>query len=136
MTSITVSANGKIARPIGRPRAALQLTEADKMRSQGQSWSEISRTLGIHRNTLLNHRRGGYSARMVSLPQKKLLRMASRFLKADSGEGLTRVEFKDARSFVYLLRLLSTENEELREALGKARQAIRDYERILYGQRR
>jgi hypothetical protein len=101
------------------------------MRTEGLSWGAIASRLGVHRNTLLNHRRGGYSERFVTVPQKRLLKAAARFLRADLGEGLTRLELKDAQSLVRLLRALSTENEELREALTKARQQIRDYEWML-----
>jgi hypothetical protein len=80
---------------------------------------------------LLNHRRGGYSPRFISLQQKKLLRMAARYLRADFGEGLTPIELKDAQALARLIWLLSTENKSLREALAKARRAIKDYERML-----
>lgn len=130
-TTVVVSERARVSRPRGRPRINLNLVVTDKMRAAGQSWGAISRGLGVHRNTLLAHRQGGYSERFVPIPQKRLLRVAARFLRADMGEGLTQIELKDAQMLVRLLRFLSIENEKLREALSRARQQIRDYERLM-----
>ena len=116
---------------LGRPLRQFRLAHADEMRSRGLSLSAISRELGVHRNTLLNRRARGQDERAHLKSQQVMLRSAQRYLKANLGEGLTPLEFRDAKDLVRLLTMLYRENTELRDGLIKARRQIRDLERAL-----
>ena len=115
----------------GRPRLDLSLVAVDQFRAAGMTWGAIAREMGVSRNGLLAARGRHDVPRGAPLDQRKVVRGASRFLRANLGEGLTPVEFKDAKSFARLLELLHTDNARLRESLSKARRQIRDLERAL-----
>lgn len=135
---------GGMSAPRGRPPREVSLEIADRLRASGLSWASIAQELGVARETLRVHRSHGSLTRRewkrgpaevvkrAHLPhQAQLLRAASRYLKANLGQGLTPLEFKDAKGLVRLIGSVYRENDSLRDALSKARLRIRDLERML-----
>lgn len=113
------------------PEKRIGLAEADRLRATGTTWSVIARKLGVSVETLLKHRKRNAEPRGALPSQRRLVLAASRFLRANLGEGLTPVEFTSAKGLVDWLRALHRENGELRVALTKSRQRVRDLERML-----
>lgn len=114
----------------GRPLALGNLTQANHLRVQGHTWRDISVRLGVSRSALAAARRRNVAR--DNLPhQQTLLRQAARFLQANLGQGLTPLEFRDAKELVALITSVHRENGELRSILAKARRRIQDYEAML-----
>ena len=118
----------------GRPRLPVKLDLADRLRTSGLSWDEVSKMLDVHRNTLLAHRTRAHTeaTERFQMPrQKRMLVAAGRFLRANQGEGLSPMELRSAEDLVRYLSAIYREAAGLRETLAKVQAQIHDYERMM-----